>query len=347
MDASTAFCNKKCGRLANRPFPTCCQGCPSHTPACQERLESGLCSQGCGRARHVKFPTCCQACAKPGCSIHTPECGQRQRAPPSALFLPREHVLGSQLSDHLPQVFTCGGSNGKVQVLTWNIMTKCRCAGFTNNGFAKNETDEEYARRLQAVAQEVARFFVQNRSGLPLIAALQECPLKPRVQEHLTRGIQHFHPGVAWVTMQTGGSFSNITLWDAATWQLEASVQGSGMLSRALSTRLAPAPGMGCTTCTLLNVHLEWKADPDPENDAYCKHAREVGKTIGQCLLEKGLVVVTGDFNMNVAHAVEALAECCSGSVVDQISDSSQAWNKAEGAPLMANVDGLIWSDTS
>mmetsp|Transcript_115028 Transcript_115028/g.221646 ORF Transcript_115028/g.221646 Transcript_115028/m.221646 type:complete len:297 (+) Transcript_115028:81-971(+) len=296
MDASTAFCNKKCGRLANRPFPTCCQGCPSHTPACQERLESGLCSQGCGRARHVKFPTCCQACAKPGCSIHTPECGQRQRAPPSALFLPREHVLGSQLSDHLPQV---------------------------------------------------ARFFVQNRSGLPLIAALQECPLKPRVQEHLTRGIQHFHPGVAWVTMQTGGSFSNITLWDAATWQLEASVQGSGMLSRALSTRLAPAPGMGCTTCTLLNVHLEWKADPDPENDAYCKHAREVGKTIGQCLLEKGLVVVTGDFNMNVAHAVEALAECCSGSVVDQISDSSQAWNKAEGAPLMANVDGLIWSDTS
>jgi hypothetical protein len=145
--------------------------------------------------------------------------GQRALAE-KHLLLPKGHVLEQQLSDHMPQVFTCGAMTGRVRVLTWNIMTQCKNTTFCNNGFGKNERVYEYLTRLQDIAHVVASFFAQGVAGLPMVAALQECPLKEDLEE-LIGGIRKLFPSLEYKIHQTSPSFANVTLCDQSQWRLE------------------------------------------------------------------------------------------------------------------------------
>jgi hypothetical protein len=251
-------------------------------------------------------------------------------------LLPKEQVLDGELSDHMPQVFTCGG---KVRVLTWNIMTQCRNTTFCNNGFGKNESDEDYETRLKDIAGEVAEFFRQNKDGLPMIAALQECPLKDEFRRALLDGIEQSLPSIKFGIREraTSRSFANVTLWDASQWRLQREIPRGGLLARALITHLVPVRA-ACPPCRFINVHLEWKAYPDLENKVYHKHVENVAEAVRESLVDDGLVVVAGDFNMNVLHTRRHLG----GVEIQQIPRSSQVWK--DGYPPQLNtVDGIMW----
>jgi len=256
------------------------------------------------------------------------------------LLLPEKHVLEQQLSDHMPQIFTCGAMTGRVRVLTWNIMTQCRFSTSSNNGFGKNERGDEYLRRLQDIAHVVGSFFAQGDTGLPMVAVLQECPLKEEDLQVLIGGIRHLFPEIGYEKHQASHSVANVTLCDKSQWHLQQMPTLDGLLARALITKLVPVEGpAACAPCTFVNVHLEWKANP--QDFAYRQHVAQVRNAVGKCLEEDGLVVVAGDFNMTVGDTYDTPVE---GVIVEQIRDSSQVWN---GHALRNTVDGVIWSEGS
>jgi hypothetical protein len=250
------------------------------------------------------------------------------------LLLPAEHVLDEQqLSDHLPQIFICGAMARRVRVLTWNIMTQCRHIKFPNNGFGKNETDRDYLDRLRVIGNYVAEFFEKYETG---VATLQECPLlkedRPALINAIERSFRKKGKILEYEVMKTSGVLANITLWDGSQWRRKQTEQGV----RALITKLAPVSG-SVTPCTFVNVHLEWKADPHEK--AYLEHAARVGEAVCRFLEPPGLVVVAGDFNMNV----QALVKYCKSAVVEKLDNSSVVWK--DGRRVNNTVDGVIWQE--
>ncbi len=160
--------------------------------------------------------------------------------------MPRERVYEAELSDHLPQVYICGVLGNRVRVLSWNVLMKC-CTSrkHTNNGFNKNETHTEFARRLQIVAAVIAGFFVDDPVYLPMVAALQECPAHPEQQASLMSEIRKRVPGLQFRAQNMLRNIANITLWDAGRWRLSGVHEPpkDGILSRALVIELAAAAG--------------------------------------------------------------------------------------------------------
>jgi len=163
----------------------------------------------------------------------------------------------SSLSDHHPFIVQ-DNNHAEAVALVWNMLVKMKGKHFFNNGFAcKEETDEQYANRLQHIAEQIKAVMLEHNQ-LPFIC-LQETPKTQQDFDAFNQALEINYP---YVRLQNENTPPLVTYYNPEKYTLVSEL--TIPLNAGLQQRAIPLVFQNKTTdeyVLLVNVHADFLSE--------------------------------------------------------------------------------------
>ncbi len=234
-------------------------------------------------------------------------------------------------SDHVPILVTIPGTgNEAIKIVSWNVLQEDSASGFGQpemSGRSFGETDQQRTARHLRIACTL-KASIDNNTDVDFIA-LQEIDVRGG-QDFLDEILKQL--GGDWDCVKTQGNeiankYSNITLYRKTKFQPANDTSTDIKALQADLTKFHPI-GNPTTTIEILNVHVPFKCNPEPNETLISNFLARGDKSTKS--------IVVGDFNCTFAPLDDSLK-----NIVTSVSPPGFRQEMRQGAFA---IDGCFYS---